>query len=56
MLVKDLRWKSYLGIGLTYKLKFPVSAAKYIFGVLLRKDGSLGELGHQEFLAPLMAE
>ena len=54
--MKDWRWKSYLGIGLTYKLKSPVSAAKYIFGVLLQKNDSLGELGHQGFLALLMVE
>ena len=53
---ENWRWKSYLGIDLTYKLKSPVSAAKYIFLVLLRKNGSSGELGHQGFLTLLMAE
>ena len=56
MLVKDWRWKLFLGIGHTYKLKSPVSAAKYLFGVVLRKNGSLDGLDHQGFLALLVVE
>ena len=37
-------------MGLANWLKFPVLAAKYPCGVFLRKNGSLGELGHQGFI------
>ena len=56
VLVKDWLGESYIGIGLTYKLKSLVSPAKYIFGLFLRKNGSLGGMGHQGFLALLMVE
>ena len=56
MLVKDWRWKSYLGICHIYKLKSPVSAAKYLSDVFLQKNYSLGEMGHQGFLALLVVD
>ena len=37
-------------------LKSLVLAAKYPCGVLLRKNGSLGELRHQEFIAFLVVD
>ena len=56
MLVKDWHWRSHLGIGLAYKLKSPASAPKYPCALLIRKNGSLGELGHQRFLAFLVKD
>ena len=41
-----LHWRSHLGIGLAYKLKSPASAPKYLCTLFLRKNGSLGKLGH----------
>ena len=56
VLVKDWHWRSHLGIGLAYKLKSPASAPKYPCALLIRKNGSLGELGHQRFLAFLVKD
>ena len=42
---------SHLGIGLAYKLKSPASAPKYPCALFIRKNDSLGELGHRGFLA-----
>ena len=53
---KRLAFEVYLGTGHTNKLKSPVSAAKYLLGVFLRKNGSLGELGHQIFLTLLVVD
>ena len=41
-------------MGLANWLKSPVLAAKYPCGVFLRKNGSLGELGHQGFITLLV--
>ena len=46
MLVKDLHWRPHLGIGLAYKLKFTASALTYLCTLFIRKNDSLGELGH----------
>ena len=54
--MKDWHWRLYLGIGLANKLKSPVSAAMYPCGVLLPKNGSLGELGHWGFLTFLVID
>ena len=40
-------WRSYFDIGLAYKLKSPASTPKCSCALLIRKDDSLGELGHQ---------
>ena len=53
---KRLAFEVYLVNGHTNKLKSPVSAAKYLLGVFLRKNGSLGELGHQIFLTVLVVD
>ena len=41
-------------MGYGNRLKSLVLAAKYPFGVSLRKNGSLGELRHQGFIAFLV--
>ena len=40
-------WRSHFDIGFAYKLKSPASAPKYPCALLIWKDDSLGELGHQ---------
>ena len=40
-----------VGERLKYKLKSPASAPKYLSVLFIRKNDSLGELGHRLFLA-----
>ena len=42
-------------MGLAKKLNSSVLASKYPFGVFL-KNGSLGELGHRDFIAFLVVD
>ena len=54
--MKDWHWRSYLDMGSANWLKSLVLAAKYPCGVFLWKNGSLGELRHQGFIAFLMVD
>ena len=47
---------SYLDMGLANWLKSLVLPGKYPYGVILRKNGSLGEFGHQRFIAFLVVD
>ena len=53
-ILKEWHWRAHLGIGLAYKLKSPASAPSYPCALFIRKNSSLGELGHRWFLAFLL--
>ena len=56
VLGERLTLESYLDIGLANELKSPVPAARYPYGVFLRKNVSLSGLVYQGFLALLVVD